>query len=300
MPLRASFVSAAILFTAAFASAATIKVGQYQPAFIGIDQTTATIDGRDASVAYVVRVDLKAPGIRFYSTPHTGSLQTTASTDSQFLLRYGLQVAFNASFFAPCCNAAPEPKTIQGLAISDGNTVGQPVSLQGQNDALVLTRNNDASIIETSESTDLSNYYTAVTGSAIIVQDGRNTYSVTATGDGPDPNPRTVVGISQDNRYLYVVAIDGRQPGYSVGTTNTESADILLALGAWNALNLDGGGSTSLVESDGRGGAAILNRPSGGAERYDANQIGIRALPIPASFSIPAIIQELYTALQNQ
>ncbi len=55
----------------------------------------------------------------------------------------------------------------------------------------------------------------------------------------------------------------------------------MLAFGAFNAINLDGGGSTDLVEDNGHGGATIVNRPSGGAERFDANQLGIRALLLP-------------------
>lgn len=286
-------------FMLATADAQNVAVAPWSPAFVGVDQTTAHIDGKDASVVYVLRVDTEAPGIRFYATPHGGPAQTVASTDSQFLLKYGLQAAINASFFAPCCNAAPEPKTVQGLAVSDANVVGLPVSQSGQNDALVIDRQNHAAILETTEQTDLSNVFTAVTGSAIVVKDGKNTNSTTSAGDGPDPNPRSLIGLSRDNRYMYIVAIDGRQPGYSAGTTNTESGAILLALGAWNALNLDGGGSTSLVVADGAGGAKVLTRPSGGVERYDANQLGIRALPIPTSFDVPTILQELYKALRN-
>jgi exopolysaccharide biosynthesis protein len=55
----------------------------------------------------------------------------------------------------------------------------------------------------------------------------------------------------------------------------------MIAFGAYTAINLDGGGSTDLVEDNGHGGARIVNKPSGGAERYDANQLGIRALPLP-------------------
>jgi exopolysaccharide biosynthesis protein len=66
-----------------------------------------------------------------------------------------------------------------------------------------------------------------------------------------------------------------------VGTTSVETADIMIAFGAYTAINLDGGGSTDLVENNGHSGARIVNKPSGGAERYDANQLGIRALPLP-------------------
>jgi len=262
------------------AIAQNVTVSRWKPAFVGIDQATGSIDGTDASQAYAVRIDLRAPGIEFYTAPHQGSLNTVAETTSSFLEKYGLQVAINANFFAPCCNAAAEDKTVLGLAVSDGNTVATPDDTPGQNAGLLLTRQNQASIVETTDGMDLSNVFNAVTGSGTIVQDGQNVGAQTPYGDGADPNPRTSVGLSKDGRYLYMVVIDGRQPGYSVGTKSVETASLMLAFGAWNAINLDGGGSTDLVEDNGRGGATIVNKPSGGAERFDANQIGVRAWPL--------------------
>ena len=70
----------------------------------------------------------------------------------------------------------------------------------------------------------------------------------------------------------------------------TETADLMLAFDAYNALNLDGGGSTVMMKSDGRGGAMDLNRPSGGVERYDADSLGVFALPLatpePSTFAL--------------
>jgi exopolysaccharide biosynthesis protein len=264
------------------ANATTVKTTRWRPVFIGVDQASGSIDGSDASVAYALRVDLRAPGIHFYTAPHQGSLNTVASTTSQFLLKYGLQAAINANFFSPCCNAANEQKTVLGLAVSDGNTVSAPDGTPGQNASLLIDQKNHASIAETTDTTDISNVFNAVTGSGIIVEGGLNVGGDTPFGDGADPNPRTSVGLSQDGRYLYVVVIDGRQPGYSVGTTSMETADLMIGFGAYTAINLDGGGSTDLVEDNGHGGATIVNKPSGGAERFDANQLGIRALPLPS------------------
>ena len=243
-------------------NATTVKTTHWSPVFIGIDQASGSIDGSDASVAYALRVDLHAPGIHFYTAPHQGSLNTVASTTSQYLQKYGLQVAINANFFSPCCNAANEEKTVLGLAVSDGNTVSAADGTPGQNASLLIDQKNHASIAETTNTTDISNVFNAVTGSGIIVQDGLNVGGDTPYGDGADPNPRTSVGLSQDGRYLYVIVIDGRQPGYSVGTTSVETADIMIAFGAYTAINLDGGGSTDLVEDNGHSGARIVNKPS--------------------------------------
>jgi exopolysaccharide biosynthesis protein len=54
----------------------------------------------------------------------------------------------------------------------------------------------------------------------------------------------------------------------------------MISLGASRALNLDGGGSTTMTRSDGHGGAIVLNRPSGGTERYVGNNFGVFAKPL--------------------
>ena len=100
-------------------------------------------------------------------------------------------------------------------------------------------------------------------------------------GDPLNPNPRTVVGLSEDGRYLYLAVIDGRVTGYSLGTTNAQSAALMLAVGSFSALNLDGGGSTEMVRADVLGKPYIVNNPSGGAERFDAAALGVYALPLP-------------------
>jgi exopolysaccharide biosynthesis protein len=266
------------------ADASVVDVASWTPIFQGIDSTSATIGG---STGYAVRIDLDAPGIAFTTTPKSGPLDTTAQTTSQFLQSSGTQVAINAGFFDPCCNARPEAKNIEGLAISNGSLVsvdeaGRPV--------LLLTQGNQATITSSAAGPlDLSNIYNAVSGSNIILSNGLNV-APTAHNSFNDANPRSAVGTSQDGEFLYLVAIDGRQPGYSDGTSLVETADLLLALGAYSGLNLDGGGSTALVEAGGANGAFDLNRPSGGTERYDGNNLGVfaNALPVPepASFGI--------------
>ncbi|WP_191556310.1 phosphodiester glycosidase family protein [Metabacillus idriensis] len=63
---------------------------------------------------------------------------------------------------------------------------------------------------------------------------------------GQRRHPRTAAGVKADGTIL-LVTIDGRKPGYSVGANFKESAQLLKSLGAVNALNLDGGGSTTMT-----------------------------------------------------
>ena len=79
--------------------------------------------------------------------------------------------------------------------------------------------------------------------------------------------PRSAVGQLRDGR-IVLVAVDGRQPGYSVGLTNYELAQTLVRLGAVTGMGLDSGGSTTMA-FDG----ALLNRPSDGRERSIATAL---------------------------
>ena len=74
-------------------------------------------------------------------------------------------------------------------------------------------------------------------------------------------HPRTAVAKMKDGKLL-MVTVDGRQPGVSVGMSLRELAEYLLSIGAVDAMNLDGGGSTTMV-LDGK----VVNTPSGSVER---------------------------------
>ena len=71
-----------------------------------------------------------------------------------------------------------------------------------------------------------------------------------------DRHPRTAIGVLADGRALLLV-VDGRQPALSVGMSLEELAQLLVEFGAVDAINLDGGGSTTMVVDK-----AIVNRPS--------------------------------------
>jgi hypothetical protein len=71
-----------------------------------------------------------------------------------------------------------------------------------------------------------------------------------------DRHPRTAIGRLKDNRVL-IATVDGRQPGVSVGMALPELAELVLELGALEAINLDGGGSTTMVVN-----GKLVNVPS--------------------------------------
>lgn len=79
-------------------------------------------------------------------------------------------------------------------------------------------------------------------------------------------SPRTVVGIRPDGTLLLVV-FDGRRPGVSEGVSLTEAAGILVSLGAEDAINLDGGGSSTMVVGD-----KVRNSPSDAGDTDEERQ----------------------------
>ena len=89
-------------------------------------------------------------------------------------------------------------------------------------------------------------------------------------------HPRTSFGLTADRKTLVILAVDGRQPGYSEGATRADLAEILLREGCTDAVNMDGGGSTSLVVFDHESGRPVmLNHHAKGYVRKTALNLGI-------------------------
>jgi hypothetical protein len=93
-------------------------------------------------------------------------------------------------------------------------------------------------------------------GSPVLVRDSRPYVGDDGTPFVAGRHPRTIVGWTENGDVL-LVTIDGRQAGYSEGVALPEAASLMVGLGAAEALNLDGGGSTTLVVAN-----RVVNRPS--------------------------------------
>ena len=120
---------------------------------------------------------------------------------------------------------------------------------------------------------DIDEIKMAVSGGAVLVKDGEipKTFSSNISGS----NPRTAIGVSEDGNTLYLITVDGRQAS-SIGMTQIELAEFLKEKGVYNAINLDGGGSTTMVARKlGEAAVKTINSPSGGVLRMVTNAIGI-------------------------
>ncbi len=116
--------------------------------------------------------------------------------------------------------------------------------------------------ISTQTSPNLDGVRTAIGGGAILVKDGK---AQTWSGNLPR-HPRTMIGWGPE--YYYLVVVDGRQYGLSIGMSYPEQAEMMLGLGCTEAMNLDGGGSSTLWVL-----GQIKNSPSDRRERAVANSL---------------------------
>lgn len=112
----------------------------------------------------------------------------------------------------------------------------------------------------------------AIAGFHVILADGR-----CVEGYREKLHPRTVVGTDATGTRVWLVVVDGRQPGISEGMTYRELAALMRDLGCVAALNLDGGGSTVMLTAGSMGGLEIVNRPSGGSARPVPVMLVVRA-----------------------
>ena len=92
--------------------------------------------------------------------------------------------------------------------------------------------------------------------------------------------PRTALGYNADK--LFLIVADGRQPKYSTGLTLYELANILIELGATEAINLDGGSSSTFVVND-----TVVNKPSGQQERDVLNAVFITVDKVSGTRRVP-------------
>jgi hypothetical protein len=236
---------------------------------------------------YFATVDLQDPRVEIVTTgvntancagsPTNAALTTTTS----FRSTNTLALAVNANFFSTCNSTRGD--TI-GLLVSNGTVVSpaRQYLTNAPDPALMFTADKLASIGNLATATP--GVFDAVAGigpsntdsvpGTLLVTEGVNT-GATARVTPLTREPRTGAGVSRDGRWLYLAVIDGRQTGWSVGMTLPELADLFIQKGAFNALNLDGGGS-SCIAFQRPDGSVATNRPSDGSPRPVSANLGVR------------------------
>ena len=248
---------------------AVVAAVQAQPAvrepFRGVTHLERTATSPRALRMHVVAVDLTAPGIRLKVTPPGGPRETIRQTTLQFLEEERAQVAVNAHFFLPFPSANPfasviGPAASDGVVYSEFEVAEQSYAIVANAPALNVDARNRARIVRRGHPEPLWN---AVAGSAQIVTNGVKTipaYGAELQAGGPGEysnlrswydqlNARTAIGLANRQRTLILFVVD-RAAG-SLGMTVGEVADLLIRdYRVEHALNMDGGGSTTLAMED--------------------------------------------------
>ena len=203
-------------------------------------------------------------------------------------------LAVNANFFVGAVKPAAgekdpgwfanRPVDLRGLSLSDGVVISPPRVVAGAGDpAVVFQRDGRARVAHVTDK-DLAGVIDAVAGlgpedhgkepGSFLVTAGRNT-GATALVQPAVRHPRTAAGVTADGRTLILAVVDGRQPEHSIGVTLPELADILIGLGAVDAINLDGGGSSTFIYRR-PDGTLLTNQAPGGTWRPVGNHLGVR------------------------
>lgn len=170
----------------------------------------------------------------------------------------------------------------QNMAATDIPVNGYVVITRKENTPLITDnfKVGDPVRFEIATAPDAASLKMAVSGGGMLVVDG--VIPQTFTHEVAGRHPRTAVGSSKDGKMLYMVAVDGRQ-SHSIGMTMQEIASFMLEIGAWNAVAMDGGGSTTLVSREpGTQTFAVQNSPSDGVQRRIPNSIGVFSMAPPA------------------
>ena len=119
----------------------------------------------------------------------------------------------------------------------------------------------------------LSNITDAMGGGSILLENGNlpDSFSLPISG----LHPRTALGINEAGDRFYLLTVDGRNSS-ATGMSETELAIYMKGLGVWDAINLDGGGSTEMMARRlGENTVTIANKPTGGTERRISNAIAV-------------------------
>lgn len=260
------------------------------PIFEGVTYTRDVRSDPRPLVIHIVTVDLTAPGIELLVTPGDSSAgnELIARTTSDFLDDFDVQVAVNGSFFVPFHTNGPwdyyphsgDPIGIDGYAMSggvaySGTEFNRPIAFFTADNRVIFAGEPSPDLEAAAEH--------AISGSTIFLRDNvlvtRDYWGEHFVGH----HPRTALGLDAAGTTLILAVVDGRQPNYSEGVSLNELAGLMQDYGAVTVMNLDGGGSSTLVvERDGA--PDVLNSPINhhipGNERVVGNHLGIRALPL--------------------
>lgn len=214
---------------------------------------------------HVARASLECSNLQIVGTKE----EEKGIKTSQFALKENVQIAINGDFF----NSNFQPL---GLDVTNG------IKWANSNDKLdrsfiACDKNNRCAIDSKDHLARRMGEWETVVGGWQTFENGYFSCASTASPGCTEANakkrhPRTIIGLDESGRNLFLVVIEGRLPDFP-GVTLDEAADILINLKINVGLNLDGGGSSTMVVNGKRVNQLPINQLS---ERAVANHLGIK------------------------
>ncbi len=262
-------VEAGELVTAGTAGRPTFGVGPDGRPILGSPLVSVTLATTSAGQFVVNRVNqLRRAGEIVLYTPHFNSRTSSAASGVDIIIT-GLAL--------PLRTSGTWTGTVSQTRIADGGgpiDPGSVVVTVAPTSPLVNVQPGEPVTLTTTVTPGWESVQQAVGGREWIIRDGVVSISPhPASAD--EIHPRSAIGLTADGR-LILAAVDGRETGVSEGVRLPELAELMLERGAVSAINLDGGGSSSLaVRRAGTDGAVIVNKPSDGRERPVTNSIQV-------------------------
>jgi exopolysaccharide biosynthesis protein len=247
----------------------------------GIAYRQITTPAPNPRVTQVIELDLSAGtlALRLTRGDTSGGKEFRSQTTSTYTRQSGAVIGVNAGFFGPVVDSEGVAMDAAGFVVADGVIASPPFVPEGDSGVVraVVCFELKHVFIDDAQVCP-SRYREGLAAGPRLLRAG-DVAANSANSFNLTRHPRTALGISQSGDKVWLVVTDGRQAGYSEGATLAEMADLLKSLGAYNAINLDGGGSSALVYADPQSGLRVLNRPiqsgSPGKERPVATHIGV-------------------------
>lgn len=271
---------------------------------------------------HVAEVALAGPGVLVAVTPadRTAGMEYRAATTSRFLLESGALLAVNASYFLPFVGGSlagsdfvPQPgqaANASGAVLAGGAMLSPVDSVDARVDSMACFAPGRAAIVDGQACPE--GFPEGVSAGPRLLRAGTALPRPNVGADGifhgavvlPEQpadakapaggGPRTALGVSADGKLLWLMVVDGRQPGHSEGASHDDLVALFRGFGATDAMSLDGGGSATMA-ARGVAGPVLLNRPIHtrvpGRERPVANHVGVFVGPAaprrPAGFLPP-------------
>ncbi len=256
VPYRIYLILFLFLCSALFSACATPPVRDiaypYTPNSTAIQWTKAK-DGIEKAdiydeqlplIVHALKVDLQNPHITVITsesalfTDTQGTIR--AETTRTFAKRHHTTIAFNAAVFQTDSMLFSRYRKIIGLHISNYRQMSPPNKNFG---AILFFDDGTAKIIDSQKAADIPpNTVCAVSGFWTILRNGAIIPSHVKIRDS-----RIIVGLADEGRTLFIVAVEAENTKKSQGLTYNESALLMKKIGADDALQLDGGGSTTVI-----------------------------------------------------